>query len=245
MKKHLKESIIGLKSYGKVIPFLSENKLWNILWVSLLANIFLILALFGAFSFFFVSFTDYITQWQDKLDFLPSFLVKSVSIILSILILLYSYRYLALIFLSPLFSYISEKVQYAIAEVEHPLTWKQLIQDISRGIKIAFRNFVRELFFTLFLLGLSFSGVLAPFVPIAIYIVSAYFFGFAMIDYRSETRGLNTTQSIKLIKDHRGIAAGIGVGFKLFLLLPIIGILIAPPFAIVSGALAMEEVEKD
>jgi len=244
MRTYIKELIVGLKSYLKVISFISTQRLWAVLWATIVANALLVFVLFSVFGFTFFQMGDFFIVSLEEVNFIPHWFLKTVSLFLTIILLFYIYRYLALIFLSPLFSYISEKVQYAIAGIEHPLTFQQLVKDVSRGVKIAFRNLLRELLLTFFLLGLSLSGVLAPFVPLAIYIVSAYFFGFAMIDYRSETRGLDSEQSIRLIKRHKGVAAGIGIGFKLFLLIPFVGILLAPLFAIIAGALAMEEIDR-
>jgi len=244
MSKFIKETIIALKSYFKVWSFIVEHKLWALLWISVIANLGLFIGLIFALLFGFKGLTKLIDSLIGIVDF-PSWLISSIGFVISVITIFSIYRFLALIFLSPLFSYISERVQKIIIGIDNPFSFRQLCFDIIRGIRIAFRNLFLELGLTalfFFLGGITF-GLLAPFIPFVLYFVSAYFFGFAMIDYRSEIRRLNTKDSIRLVKNHRGIATGIGIGFKVFILLPLFGILFAPLYAIIAGALAMEEVE--
>ncbi|MFK7900549.1 MAG: EI24 domain-containing protein [Cyclobacteriaceae bacterium] len=256
--KLLQEFQLGTSAYLEVFHFLKIHQLKKLLIVPVIVNACILVIL----SYFFNNGLDFGLQWIGDVikentsegwgftivDYLSDSwvfraIVKIGRILFSFFVLSYLYRYISLVLLSPLFSYISEKVQGAISGKELPFSMKQLVKDVIRGIRIAIRNLFLELFFTLALLTLTFTGVLTPFVPIALFLVSSYYYGFAMIDYRSESKRLDVKSSFLLIKSHRGLAIGNGLIFKILLYIPILGVLFAAPLAVIAAALAMEKVD--
>ena len=81
---------------------------------------------------------------------------------------------------------------------------------------------------------LSFIPVIGFFTGITLFIISAYFYGFAFIDYTNERRRLTVKQSVHFIRENKGMAVGNGVVFALAMFIPFCGTTIAGFVAIVS-----------
>ncbi|MDG1916060.1 MAG: EI24 domain-containing protein [Crocinitomix sp.] len=129
--------------------------------------------------------------------------------------------YIVVIVLSPMLSYLSERIENILSGNKYKFNLKQLISDIKRGIRIAMRNIFWEYFFILIILGVaSFFGgtvknILIFSIPIAI---GFYFYGFAFLDYINERRRLNIQQSIYFVSKHKGLAIAIGSIYSIFFL---------------------------
>ncbi len=110
---------------------------------------------------------------------------------------------------------------------------RMIISDFVRGLRLAIRNIIRELFFTLIILLLGLIPILSPFVAIAIFVVQAYYAGFGNMDYTLE-RYYRVKGSVDFVRDHKGLAIGNGTVF-LLLLLTGIGFLFALPLGTVAA----------
>ena len=111
----------------------------------------------------------------------------------------------------------------------------QMLKDLLRGIRIALRNIIREIFYTLLLLLLGLIPFFSPFAPFLILAVQSFYAGFGNIDYTLE-RHLNVRNSIRLVRANKGLALGNGLVFMGLLAIGI-GFLIAPPLAAVAATI--------
>jgi CysZ protein len=111
-----------------------------------------------------------------------------------------------------------------------------------RGLGITLKNLIKELAFTLPLYLLALIPLITPFSTLAILLIESYFVGFSMIDYRNEFRRLSAGESNRIIKQHRGLAIGNGLAFNLLLLIPVLGVLLAPPLGAVAAGIAANQV---
>ena len=123
-----------------------------------------------------------------------------------------------------------------------------------RGVLLVFRNFVRETAIGVFLWIVSivltdFTGVIgAVLLPLTMLVgimVSAYFYGFATMDYTNERKKRSIGESIKYIRARRGIALGNGGVFYTLMLIPFIGTTIAMVTCTVAATIAMHETDKE
>ena len=111
----------------------------------------------------------------------------------------------------------------------------KVLADLVRGIRIALRNIVRELFFTLILLLVGvIIPILSPFTTVAIFLLQSYYAGFGNMDYTLERR-LGVSQSVGFVRRHRGLALGNGIVFVL-LLMTLVGFIIALPLGTIAAA---------
>lgn len=154
-------------------------------------------------------------------------------------------KYVVLIVLSPLFAIISEKTDTILTGTEFKTTVKEFISDIFRGVRIAIRNFFIEM--SLIILGtiLSFFvPLLSPFIALFLFIVSAYYYGFSMMDYIAERRRMNIKESVRFIRQRKGMAIGNGTAYLVLAFIPFLGIIFAPIMAAVSATISVCEEEE-
>jgi CysZ protein len=139
------------------------------------------------------------------------------------------FKQLVLAFSSPFMSFMSETIERRMNADYTPVPFsaQKAIQDTLRGLTIALRNIIRELFYTFLLFLLGLIPILTPFTTVAIFLVQAFYAGFGSIDYTLERR-FNVRQSVAFVRKNRGFALGNGTIF-MALLLTGVGFLVALP----------------
>ncbi len=245
----LKEIVIAIQSYLKAHQFIRKNRLWK--WILLPGFIYALLFIAGTY-FFGKSATGvigYLTNvtglndWVQKFQnsWLGFFFTLAGVILWIILMFFYFslFKYLWLIFGSPLFAYLSEKTESIIEAREIPFSWKQLVKDMARGIRLALRNTLWQTVYTISILILSFIPIIGWATPILALFVECYYFGFSMLDYSCERRKLSTAQSIEFIGRHKGLAIGNGLVFYAMHGLILIGWVLAPAYAVIAATISL------
>lgn len=156
-------------------------------------------------------------------------------------------KYIVLIFLSPLFSLLSEAVEEKVNSKKYSFKLYQLLKDIGRGILISIRNMMLEyLLITLcFIITLIFPPLVIVSVPFLI-VVSWYFLGFTMLDYNFERHKMSISKSLKFTRKNRGLACGIGMIYSIFMLLPLfLGLMFGPVLAVVGATICFLEIKQN
>jgi len=149
------------------------------------------------------------------------------------------FKYLWLIAGSPIFAYLSEKTEAIIEGKDYPFSWKQLLTDIFRGIRIAIRNTLWQTVYTVSILIISLVPVVGWVTPVFVLLIECYYYGFSMLDYSCERNKLTVSQSIQFIGSRKGLAIGNGLLFYLMHLVPIVGWIFAPAYAVIAATLSM------
>src|SRR5688572_631033 len=149
------------------------------------------------------------------------------------------FKYLFLIIGSPVFAYLSEKTESIIEGKDFPFSWKQLLKDMARGIRLALRNTLWQTVYTISILILSFFPVVGWITPVIILFIECYYYGFSMLDYSCERHKLSASASIDFIGKHKGLAIGNGIVFYLMHLVPFIGWVLAPAYAVVAATISL------
>lgn len=130
--------------------------------------------------------------------------------------------YIVVVLLSPILAMLSEKIEEIVSGKTYDYSFKMLVNDIKRGIIIAFRNLIWfYLFVGLFMGIVSFFNLPAKsFIVFAIpFVVGFYYYGFSFIDYVNERRRMNIQQSIYFVSKHKGLAISIGSIYSIFFLM--------------------------
>jgi CysZ protein len=235
---------LGLKSYSRATSFMFRNKLGWYFIFPVLFNILLFIAGFWSVTSLSDGVITSMNEWMnlEVWDFWGSgFIVALIKgfiwIVLRILFfIIYAYigGYIILIMLSPVFAFLSEKTEEIISGKTIPFNFSQFMRDILRGVLLAVRNLSVELFFTLLLFILSFIPIVGYLTPIALFLVSAYFYGFSFLDYTFERRRFKIDVSVRFMRSNKGLAIGNGFVFSLVLLIPYVGVMLAGFVSIVS-----------
>ncbi|MBP6696337.1 MAG: EI24 domain-containing protein [Flavobacteriales bacterium] len=150
-------------------------------------------------------------------------------------------KYLVLILLSPLLAYASERAEEILTGRSFPFSWAQLSRDAVRGSLLALRNGTVELFAAVLIgiVGLVLP-ILLPANAVLLFLLSAYFYGFSMIDYVLERRKLRVVDSVHVVNDHLGPVIGNGMAFSMLMKIPLLGTMLAPLLGAVGVVLALE-----
>jgi len=185
-----------------------------------------------------------LSSWQEKISSATvDFLLAFGGLILWVIIMLFYFslfKYLWLIIGSPLFAYISEKTESIIEGRDFPFSMKQLSADIIRGIRISVRNALWQTVYVVFITLMSLLPVVGWPAPILSLFIECYYYGFSMLDYSMERHKRSVGESIYFISQHKGLAIGNGMVFYLMHLLPIVGWVLAPAYAVVAATLSLQ-----
>jgi len=180
--------------------------------------------------------------WIDQFSnsFIGFLFVFGTALLWLIMMLLYFslFKFLFLIIGSPVFAFLSEKTASIIEGKDFPFSFTQLGKDILRGIKLALRNSVWQTVYVLSILLLSLIPLIGWLTPILAVLVECYYYGFSMLDYSMERQKKPPAESIFYIGNHKGLAIGNGFIFYLMHMLPIIGWILAPSYAVVAATLS-------
>jgi CysZ protein len=245
----LKEIIISIQSFFDAHKFIVKNKLWK--WIIVPGIVYCLLFSIGIYFFGVTSYQlvqlillkTGIKAWLESMQngWLNLLVIVGQGIIISVLFLFYFslFKFLFLIIGSPVFAYLSEKTESILEGKDYPFNFKQLIKDILRGIRIALRNIVWQTVYIIPILILSFIPLIGWIAPLVALMVECYYFGFSMLDYSSERNKLSASQSIEFIGRHKGLAIGNGLIFYIMHLVPFIGWIFAPSYAVIAATLSL------
>jgi len=245
----LKEIITAIQAYFQTHRFIIKHRLWK--WIFIPGFIYAILFCAGIWVFLkssnyaidFVLLKTGITEWIQKMqNSWLSWLVIFAQIILYLVLLMFYFslfKYLFLIIGSPLFAYLSEKTEAIMEGKDFPFSFNQLLKDIVRGIKIALRNMLWQTVYAVSIFIVAFIPVLGWITPLIALMVECYYLGFSMLDYSCERNKLSTSQSIAFIGRHKGLAIGNGMIFYLMHLIPVLGWILAPSYAVIAATISL------
>ena len=146
--------------------------------------------------------------------------------------------YITLIILSPVMAYFSEIVEEHVSGRRYPFKVGIFIKNVVRGIIVVIRNFVVQMIITAVLLLVGMIPVVGIISPFAIFIVSAYFYGFSFIDYYNERQHRTMGESIRFVRKNKILTTAIGAVFGIFLFIPFVCSFIAGFVSIFSVAAA-------
>lgn len=246
----------GLKSYRQAFTFLLKNKLFYFFLFPIAFNFLIYFLGLSVLNEFRLLATQYFESFFESFgaseDWWILFLNKFFSIsiwLISKVFFFYIFSlfggYLTIIFLSPVFTYLSEKTASIQKGRIYNFKFTQFIKDIFRAIIISARNILVQLVmvFVLFLIG---------FVPvigwgISIFgnlLIVSYFYGFSFLDYTNERHQLSIKESVEIVRRKKGLAIGLGLVFYLCFFIPLLGGLISSFLAIISVVAATISLEE-
>jgi len=153
------------------------------------------------------------------------------------------FKYIWLIVGSPVFAYLSEKTESILEGKELSFSFRQLVKDAWRGMKLALRNTIWQTVYIIALLLLSLVPIFGWITPLIALFVECYYYGFSMIDYNCERQKISPIQSVEYVSHHRGLAIGNGLVFYLMHGIIILGWVLAPAYAVVAATLSVYKVK--
>lgn len=190
-------------------------------------------SLYALFSEQLEAWVEGIT-WLNWLGGVTGWLIKIiVKIIYFFLFAMYS-GYIILILMSPVYSWLSERVETYLSGRVYPFSVGQLLKDMLRGILIALRNMLLQTAISVLLFFFSFIPIIGWISPFLLLFVSAYFYGFSFLDYAIERKRLGVRDSVRYVNRRVGAATGIGFVFAIALMIPLLNMFVCCFLSLVS-----------
>lgn len=234
--------------------FIIKHKLWK--WIVIPGLIYTILFLGGIYLFWvssnsaieFILIQTGVKGWLERMqDSWVNFLFIVGQIIFRLVLLLFYFslfKFLFLIIGSPVFAYLSEKTESIMEGKDFPFSVRQLLKDILRGVRIALRNLLWQTVYVVSILIVSFIPIFGWVAPLVALMVECYYFGFSMLDYSSERNKLSAAQSIEFIGRHKGLAIGNGLVFYMMHVVPFVGWIFAPSYAVIAATISLHSARR-
>lgn len=229
----------GIQAYSGALSLISKLKLWKYFAIPIIISV--VTATIIALSAYGLSdnigrFIANIWPWdfgKDTFTSISTFIGGIVVLAIGLIL----YKHIIMAFSAPFMSPVSEKIEAHLTGVPaHSNRNTSFKEQLWRGIRINFRNLVKELLITIPILLLKFIPVVNIFSTALLFLVQAYYAGFGNMDYTLE-RHFKYRESVQFIRKYRGIAIGNGTVFILFLLIPIIGVILVLPMSVTASSL--------
>jgi CysZ protein len=246
---------LGVNTYSEAHHFIIEHKLWGYVLLPGIINMaLLILVIF--FGWHLASWItdkafDYLGLNNDPEGFLKYFVVGFYYVlkfglrIVFVLLYIMFYKYIILMLISPFLALLSEKTEKLIYGNQYPFSFKQYIRDLIRGNIIVLRNVMVELLWLIIFFFFSYIPVLGLIGPAILFIIACYFFGFFMIDYCNERHKMTIRDSVHFVRANKGFAVANGIIFYLLLMIPLVGIMVAPSYSVVAATIGTERIRNN
>lgn len=228
----------GASAYFSAFKIIRDYSLWKYVIISGLIS-----AIFGFVIFYSIwQSADYVGDWlgsfyswdfgKSVFDKVVDYFAGGVMIVLALLL----YKYVIMVIVSPFMSMMSEAIEKKENHdyTSPAFTLSKFISDLLRGLRIALGNLIKELSLTIaiFLVGLFPLFTIAT--PVLLFLVQSYYAGFGNIDYYLE-RHASVRESKRFVSHNKGLAIGNGAVFMLLLLIPVIGLFLAPALGTVAA----------
>jgi len=241
---------LGLNAYFEAFGFVMRHRLWYFFVFPILFSLVALGILFLVKAELIDVINAFLMEWfgldHEKDDF-QGWFGKVLRVLVGIVIwvtatyVFWTFnKYIVLIVLSPVLALLSEKTETILTGKKYPFSVAQLVNDTIRGVLVALRNLIIEVMiiavFTV--TGLLFP-IISPFLFILMFVASAYFYGFSMMDYNNERHRLSIREGTRLIRQNRILTVSNGAFFDLLMRVPIVGITFAPILGCVGATLAL------
>ena len=213
----VKQFWLGIKSFMLAFPFMFRHGLYP--YVAVPAAVMIMLYKGGEMLVGRQSFSE-----ADNMSDILWYIVRLLIDIFFGLTLMTFAKFIVVIVLSPLLTYLSERCETILTGNKYHFSLEQFWNDIKRAIKLAFRNIIRQyiIIIPIYILAwLLWKDPLKSPLMWLVFIVSAYFYGFSFIDYLNERRKLDFKKSIKFVRDNKGLAVSIGGCYALMIFGPV------------------------
>ena len=239
--------IKGITSYFGVFQLISKLKLWKYFAVPMVIS-FLIAIIIGSLSYVF---SDNVGNYISSLwtwEFGKSAVEMISTIFGGLLIItlgLILFKYIVLALSAPFMGPISKKIEDHFTGGNITTKQSSSFELLIRGVRISFRNLIRELILTIPILLIGLIPIIGIFSAVILFLMQAYFAGFGNIDYTLE-RHYSYKDSVRFVKQHRGVAIGNGIIFILFLLIPVVGVILVLPLSVTAATIeTVKLIEKE
>jgi CysZ protein len=249
----LKELIISVRAFFLAHNFIMQHRLWR--WMILPGIIYAFLFILGIsyFSQTSSTFIEWIIlktglkSWVDTIDSdIIGFFITMGSFWLWFTLMLFyfaMFKFIFLILFSPIFSYHHLRIAAIQQNVPYLFNWPEYIKLMIRAIKLSLTNMVWQIVYLIPIILFCTIPIIGWFTPIFTILMEGYYFGYAMMDYGLATENKSSIASATYVSNHKGLPIANGLMFYIMHLIPVIGWVTAPFYALIAAHLNTQEIK--
>ena len=230
----------GMRAFFNGYRFINKHSLWRYSIIPAILSLLLGVTLIILFYFLLSGLADSLFSRDNTAgSIILYWMAKIFSIVISIFVTIYAYRSLSMIVVNPFLGPL-------LSQIEKILTGKSVEVTITKDIKNALTGAfigIKFFIFEIFILFLSlFTGPLSPVIVIW---VEAYFLGRGTFDYLLEKHTKTLAERKVRAKSYYPELQGLGLAHFFILMIPIVGIFIAPASSLTGAALIFYAAEDE
>lgn len=246
----------GMGSYRHAVGMVTKHRLWRYVILPSVLSLVSISLLVGLPAYNMLTsntedvIIDRVIAWvlwawpfggeesiSNVLEWILELMSGLIVIFVFMLAMFFLAKYVVMIIVSPFMSMLSEKIE-RIIKGEKSSRHSNFFSDLARGIRIALRNILRELGYTILILPLNLIPGLGNLAAAVLtFMVQSYYAGFGNFDFALERR-FGVRGSVQFMRARRGLATGNGIVFLLIFMVPIIGWVLAPVYGTIASTIS-------
>lgn len=249
----LKELIISVRAFFLAHKFIMQHRLWR--WMIVPGIVYAFLFVLGITYFSQTSrlFIEWIIlktglkSWVDTIDSdIIGFFITMGSFLFSFTLLLLYLALFKLIFLilfAPVLSYLHLRIAAIQCNKAFVFVWIDYLKLVVRAILLTLTNTLWQLVYLVPIVLFCAIPIIGWFTPIFVVLMEGYYFGYAMMDYGLATENKSSIASATYVSNHKGLPIANGLMFYILHLIPIIGWVTAPFYALIAAHLNTQEIK--
>lgn len=153
------------------------------------------------------------------------------------------FKFIFLLLFAPFFSYLHLRVAAIQQNQVFTFNSNSYRKLVWRAIRLSLTNLLWQIVYLIPIIIICTLPLLGWFTPILTILMECYFYGYAMLDYGLATEQQSKIAAANYVSNHKGLPIGNGILFYLLHLIPIIGWMTAPFYALIAAHLNTQEVK--
>jgi CysZ protein len=230
-----------------------QHRMWK--WMILPGIIYAFLFLLGMNYFsqsssFFIEWIILKTglkSWVDSLssDLIGFFITMGSFWLWFTLLLLYFalFKFIFIALFSPFFAYLHLRIAAIQKNEIFQFQWTPYRKLVFRALALSLTNMLWQAVYLVPIILVCTIPIIGWFTPIFTILMECYFFGYAMLDYGLATENKSRLVAATYVSRHKGLPIGNGIMFYLLHLIPVIGWMTAPFYALIAAHLNTQEIK--
>jgi CysZ protein len=223
----LKELIISIRAFFLAHRFIMQHRMWK--WMIVPGIIYAVLFVVG--MNYFSQTSSFFIEWIILKTGLKSWVDSLSSDLLGFFITMGSFW---------LWFTLLAAIQQNEPFVFKLSAYKKLVW---RAIYLSLTNMLWQTVYLIPIIIVCTLPIIGWFTPIFTILMECYFFGYAMLDYGLATENKSRIASATYVSHHKGLPIANGLVFYILHLIPIVGWMTAPFYALIAAHLNTQEIK--
>ncbi|MGF1638061.1 MAG: EI24 domain-containing protein [Cyclobacteriaceae bacterium] len=238
----------AFKAYWKAVRYIEKKRKLHLIFLPAIISI-LISIIIVYFSvavsyriYEFVELNILNTVIRQQIDDIIKVVLRLFFQGMVLFILMKVYRYAMWLLLAPFFLIVADYIYMDHSKVRVSRSIWAYFAMTPVALYLIFRSFFLELLVSaiLLLLVIILSWV-APLAPFLLLLIDSFFAGIVLVWFHLGPRGGGFRSLNLFVKNHPGLILGNGLVLNIILLVPLLGVLFAPFFAMVAAGIPLNK----